>query len=194
MILLFIFTFDDSLFPRHVFRTLNQSTQTALVVTETTDTLGKKDGSELQGESKSDLPVTRQLTLTEGDMNRSRTYWEILSPIQRFPEDKTTWWQYFRRPFVLFFFPNIVLVSSLFDHRGAILTVSKAGIIFAFGCTAGKLNLLFQQQCQELKADFYAGIVSFNTISEILTEDPYDWGTGPTGLVFLAALVGSFIG
>ncbi|KAJ9616006.1 hypothetical protein H2204_014175 [Knufia peltigerae] len=194
VILLFIFTFDDSLFPRHVFRTLNQSTQTALVVTETTDTLGKKDGSELQGESKSDLPVTRQLTLTEGDMNRSRTYWEILSPIQRFPEDKTTWWQYFRRPFVLFFFPNIVLVSSLFDHRGAILTVSKAGIIFAFGCTAGKLNLLFQQQCQELKADFYAGIVSFNTISEILTEDPYDWGTGPTGLVFLAALVGSFIG
>ena len=41
---------------------------------------------------------------------------------------------------------------------------------------------------------FNIGIVSFNTISEILTDDPYDWGTGPTGLIFLAALVGSFIG
>jgi MFS family permease len=39
-----------------------------------------------------------------------------------------------------------------------------------------------------------AGIVSFNTISEILTEPPYDWSTSSTGLVFLAALVGNFVG
>lgn len=49
-----------------------------------------------------------------------------------------------------------------------------AAVIFAFGCTAG--------------------IVSFNTISEILTEPPYDWSTTSTGLVFLAALVGNVIG
>lgn len=39
-----------------------------------------------------------------------------------------------------------------------------------------------------------AGIVSFNTISEILTEPPYNWSTTSTGLVFLAALVGDFVG
>lgn len=27
-----------------------------------------------------------------------------------------------------------------------------------------------------------------------MTEAPYNWGTGATGLLFLAALVGSFIG
>jgi hypothetical protein len=50
----------------------------------------------------------------------------------------------------------------------------QAGLIYAFANTAG--------------------IVSFNTISEIMTDDPYNWSTGPTGLMFLAALVGSFIG
>lgn len=36
--------------------------------------------------------------------------------------------------------------------------------------------------------------MTFNTISEILTEPPYDWSTTATGLVFLAALVGNFVG
>lgn len=39
-----------------------------------------------------------------------------------FPEDRTTYFQYFRRPFALFLFPNVVI----------------SGCIFAFGCT-GKL-------------------------------------------------------
>ncbi|KAI1629195.1 putative MFS transporter [Exophiala viscosa] len=159
VVVLFIFTFDDTLFPRHIYRGRSGPAENAEAVAATAETHQEKtaDGSEPQ--PKSAPPVTRQVTKTEGTMYKPpRTYWEILSPIHSFPEDKTTWWQYFRRPFVLFFFPNIVC----------------AGIIFAFGCTAG--------------------IVSFNTISEILTDDPYDWGTGPTGLIFLAALVGSFIG
>lgn len=52
--------------------------------------------------------------------------------------------------------------------------MKQAGFIFAFGCTAG--------------------IVSFNTISEILTDEPYNFSTTATGLVFFAALVGNFIG
>lgn len=87
-----------------------------------------------------------------------RTYRQKLALVHSFPDDKTTWFQYFRRPFNLFLFPNIVL----------------AGIQFAFGCTAG--------------------IVSFNTISEIMTESPYNWSAGSAGLLFLAALVGNFIG
>ncbi|KAK0659534.1 putative MFS-type transporter [Lasiodiplodia hormozganensis] len=75
-----------------------------------------------------------------------------------YPQDTTTWWQYFQRPFFLFGFPNVVI----------------SGFIFAFGCTAG--------------------IVSFNTISEILTAPPYNWSTTATGLVFLAALVGNGVG
>ena len=87
-----------------------------------------------------------------------RSYAQKLKPWVYYPQDRTTYWQYFRRPFLLFAIPNIVI----------------AGVIFAFGCTAG--------------------IVSFNTISEILTEAPYNWSTTSTGLVFLAALVGNFVG
>ena len=87
-----------------------------------------------------------------------RSYIQKLKPWVYYPQDRTTYWQYFRRPFLLFTFPNVVI----------------AGVIFAFGCTAG--------------------IVSFNTISEILTEPPYNWSTTSTGLVFLAALVGNFVG
>ncbi|EGD99090.1 MFS transporter [Trichophyton tonsurans CBS 112818] len=87
-----------------------------------------------------------------------RTYIQHLKPWVHFPQDKTTYWQYFRRPFVLFLFPNIII----------------AGVIFAFGCTAG--------------------IVSFGTISRITSEPPYSWSTTSTGLIYLAALVGNIVG
>lgn len=94
----------------------------------------------------------------DGEEIPPRTYRQKIALVHRFADDKTTWFQYFRRPFYLFAFPNIVL----------------AGIQFAFGCTAG--------------------IVSFNTISEIMTESPYNWSAGSTGLIFLAALIGNFLG
>lgn len=90
--------------------------------------------------------------------HEKRTLLERLKPWTFQPEDKTTYWQYFKRPFFLFAFPNVVL----------------AGVIFAFGCTAG--------------------IVSFNTISEIMTNEPYNFSTTATGLMFLSALVGSVFG
>lgn len=67
--------------------------------------------------------------------------------------------------------PHYLASSNL---TRAILKTKQSGFIFAFGCTAG--------------------IVSFNTISEILTEPPYDFSTTATGLVFFAALVGSAVG
>lgn len=146
LILLFIFTFDDTMFPRYRFagRSLR-------------DTMQRSD----EKGDKSDSPVSQ--TETEGNDNDDldlppRTYLQKLALIHYFADDQTTWFQYFRRPFYLFAFPNIVL----------------AGIQFAFGCTAG--------------------IVSFNTISEILTRPPYNWSAGSAGLIFLAALVGNFIG
>lgn len=40
-----------------------------------------------------------------------RTLLQRLSLWSYQPEDKTTYWQYFKRPFFLFAFPNVVLVS-----------------------------------------------------------------------------------
>ena len=107
----------------------------------------------------SDLPISPTTSHDAGEISiPPRTYRQKIALVHYFHDDKTTWLQYFRRPFYLFLFPNIVL----------------AGIQFAFGCTAG--------------------IVSFNTISEIMTEPPYNWSAGSAGLLFLAALVGNFIG
>ncbi|KAL4784730.1 major facilitator superfamily domain-containing protein [Aspergillus varians] len=157
VVILFIFTMDDSLFPRHVLGMSSSVAQQASPINQ-----GASDNQEAGGDEKKEEPsvnLTRQATVGQGTTELlPRNYWHVLAPIHRYSEDRTTWWQYFRRPFHLFAFPNIVV----------------AGMIYAFANTAG--------------------IVSFNTISEILTDAPYNWGTGPTGLIFLAALVGSFIG
>lgn len=108
--------------------------------------------------SRTESPTSTVGNTTFSEQIHSRTFWQKVALVHYFADDQTTWLQYFRRPFYLFAFPNIVL----------------AGIQFAFGCTAG--------------------IVSFNTISEIMTDAPYNWSAGSTGLLFLAALVGNFIG
>jgi hypothetical protein len=119
-----------------------------------------KENTDNQTEKEEQLepPVTEVTSNGIGEDIPPRTYRQKLALVHYFSDDETTWFQYFRRPFYLFAFPNIVL----------------AGIQFAFGCTAG--------------------IVSFNTISEIMTEPPYNWSAGSTGLIFLAALIGNFLG
>jgi len=140
------------MFPRYRFR--NQPSIEPPKRESTQPSLEKQDQ---YSKEKSNLTITA--SHSAGDISMPpRTYIQKLAPIHYFKDDQTTWFQYFRRPFYLFLFPNIVL----------------AGIQFAFGCTAG--------------------IVSFNTISEIMTEPPYNWSAGSAGLLFLAALVGNFIG
>ncbi|RDW64469.1 putative MFS transporter [Aspergillus mulundensis] len=155
--ILFIFTMDDTLFPRHALISSNAARQQPSAAPPSTTDPYAADDSETKKGPTTDL--TRQPTVGQGRTDLlPRSYLQVLSPIHRWKEDKTTWWQYFRRPFHLFAFPNIIM----------------AGLIYAFANTAG--------------------IVSFNTISEIMTEAPYNWSSGPTGLMFLAALIGSFIG
>jgi hypothetical protein len=149
LILLFIFTFDDTMFPRYRFNTHIDPPQPS----SKTDSQG-----EAEKDTPIDPPVSEITSHGLGDDITPRSYRQNIALIHYFPDDETTWFQYFRRPFYLFAFPNIVL----------------AGIQFAFGCTAG--------------------IVSFNTISEIMTEPPYNWSAGSTGLIFLAALTGNFLG
>lgn len=149
LILLFVFAFDDTTFPRYRFNSRNDPSQPS----------GKADSQgEPEKESQLEPPVLEVTSNGLGEDIIPRSYRQKIALIHYFTDDETTWFQYFRRPFYLFAFPNIVL----------------AGIQFAFGCTAG--------------------IVSFNTISEIMTEAPYNWSAGSTGLIFLAALIGNFLG
>ncbi|KAL4940607.1 hypothetical protein BDV06DRAFT_230196 [Aspergillus oleicola] len=157
---LIFFSLDDSLFPRHALGSASTFPTDEATIVNTTDgeTNNGMAGEDAKKTSEAQA-LNRTVTLGHGSLDvLPRNYWHILAPVHIFEEDRTTWWQYFRRPFYLFAFPNIII----------------AGFIYAFANTAG--------------------IVSFNTISEIMTEAPYNWGTGSTGLLFLAALVGSFTG
>ncbi|RWQ98656.1 putative MFS transporter [Paecilomyces variotii] len=152
LIVLFIFTFDDTMFPRH--RSQNQLPQNI-------PPSQQDDKTPLPAPDDKTKHVPVSLTPSQGEgeiIVPPRKYLQRAALWHYFPDDKTTWFQYFRRPFYLFAFPNIVL----------------SGIQFAFGCTAG--------------------IVSFNTISEIMTEPPYNWSVSAAGLMFLAAIVGDFVG
>lgn len=154
LILLFIFTFDDTMFPRYRFRNSGFSAAK-------TETCTTQEDAQVTSEKDQKLEPSTSVAVSQGAGEVDippRTYRQKIALIHYLEDDQTTWYQYFRRPFFLFAFPNIVL----------------AGIQFAFGCTAG--------------------IISFNTISEIMTEPPYNWSAGSVGLLFLAALVGNFIG
>ncbi|KAE8152215.1 MFS general substrate transporter [Aspergillus avenaceus] len=153
LILLFIFTFDDTMFPRYRFS--ERPSPAPVKGAEGRDALS--DEGEKHHKEGPQLTVSSSHSAGEVDMP-PRTYLQKMALVHYFKDDQTSWFQYFRRPFYLFAFPNIVL----------------AGIQFAFGCTAG--------------------IVSFNTISEIMTMPPYNWSSGSTGLLFLSALLGNFIG
>jgi MFS family permease len=152
---LLIFTFEETLFPRFIFGRLEGVLPTSESRSSTSDAHAKEIDSKGAADNVSSEP--EDMPVQQRDFPR-RTYLQKLKLLVYFPEDRTTYMQYFLRPFTLFLFPNVVI----------------SGIIFACGCTAG--------------------IVSFNTISEILTEAPYNWSTTSAGLIFLAALVGNIVG
>ncbi|RDW79869.1 hypothetical protein BP6252_04507 [Coleophoma cylindrospora] len=154
---LIFFTMDDSMFPRDAFTSSTNSLIPSAA--SDSDVVGSEDLSQRDAKTKNMQSSDQQVVPTEGLVTLPpRTYLGLLSPIHYYKEDSTTFYQYFRRPFVLFSFPNVVL----------------SAIIFGFACTGG--------------------FASFSTMAEILMAPPYNWGTGPTGLVNLAGLIGSFIG
>lgn len=109
LILLFA-TFEETLFPRFLFPTVGvRPTQCV--------------NAECEGEKAAEGPKVLRPVETPADFDvnddvpeySKRTLAQRLKPFQYFKEDKTTYWQYFRRPFFLFTFPNIVLVSQSQD-------------------------------------------------------------------------------
>ncbi|KAF5252786.1 hypothetical protein FANTH_2110 [Fusarium anthophilum] len=146
----FIFSFEETLFSRFLFAGLQS---TPLSSQKDEETAEKSTGGK-----KLDLRAVSSQANGIVDDFPKRSYRQILKPWVKYPQNKTSFWQYFLRPFFLWGLPNVVI----------------AAFIYAFGATAG--------------------IVSFNTISEILTEPPYNFSTTHTGLVFFAALIGDIIG
>lgn len=141
------------MFPRFLF----SSTSTEHVETTITTTLNPSEKFDLENCNTSDLPTSASVD-SPSSLFPKRTYLQTLTLWVYQPEDSTTYWAYFKRPFFLWTFPTAVI----------------PGFIFAFGCTAG--------------------IVSFNTISEILSSAPYNFSSTAVGLICFATLVGSIIG
>lgn len=110
LLLLFLFSFEETLFPRFLFSQQEVPPVESLSDTEAprlearkTETSGSKGGAETGiRPSRSGVSI---------DEFPRRTYLNTLKPWVRYPQNKTTFWQYFRRPFFLWGFPNIVIVS-----------------------------------------------------------------------------------
>ncbi|OJD34270.1 mfs transporter [Diplodia corticola] len=165
VLVLLALSFEETMFPRFLFARHSAAGENSNGPVEGEASGGNqhevddpdRKGTKVVAEQQSANGVDAEVGDTFPDIPK-RTAIQRLKPWTYYPQDTTTWWQYLRRPFVLFAFPNVVI----------------SGLIFAFGCTAG--------------------IVSFNTISEILTHPPYNFSTTSTGLVFLAALAGNVLG
>ncbi|KAE8145963.1 MFS transporter [Aspergillus avenaceus] len=164
LIVAFFFTFEETLFPRFLFSssgslpTTKAVTPTQLDVCPDGEAATNKEKEPTVTDSASVEIVGSAINTPSPSQFPEWTYREKLRLWTYFPQDLTSYWTYFKRPFFLLAFPNIVI----------------AGIIFAFGCTAG--------------------IVTNNTISETLSAAPYNFTDSQTGLVYISALVGSIIG
>ncbi|KAH8903398.1 MFS general substrate transporter [Coniochaeta sp. PMI_546] len=158
---LLFFTFEETMFPRFLFSpNIIHAIGAPLADDKEIGNDTTKDPTKVSSDADLDLRVVSRTSADQALIHQfpKRSYLQKLRPWVYYPQNRTGFWQYFRRPFFLWAFPNVVI----------------AGFIFAFGCTAG--------------------IVSFNTISEILTSEPYNFSTTATGLVFFAALIGNCIG
>jgi hypothetical protein len=127
---LLFFTFEETLFPRFVFEKI----QGVLPVVQgrASPVESHVDGEHLD---KKDLNHVTTVQSENPDLQQRdfprRTYAQKLRLWVYFPEDKTTYFQYFRRPFALFLFPNVVI----------------SGCIFAFGCTGKFVRSTMLDSC-----------------------------------------------
>lgn len=127
VLFLLIFTFDlETLFPRFLF---NRHILGLPIHASKDGPATFKTASQDADPDKRDTggPGLRTSPSNIGSTTRSsrdypkRTFLQRLKPWTHYSEDKTSYWQYFRRPFMLFTLPNVGI----------------AGVIFTFGCTAG---------------------------------------------------------
>lgn len=132
LIIAFAFAFDDTMFPRYRFKGDAYNSNDG---DEVTTSAGSGSSPDLHQMEERKGPLGKSTTSTTTFVSTGetttgqilsipplRTYLQQLAPVHYLPDNKTTFFQYFRRPFYLFLFPNIVL----------------AGLQFAFAHTGGK--------------------------------------------------------
>jgi hypothetical protein len=103
VLIAFTFTFEETLFPRFLFAGLQAAPLPSQKDEETAEESTEGKRLELR-------PVPSQANGMIDDFPK-RSYQQILKPWVRFPQNKTTFWQYFRRPFFLWGFPNVIIVG-----------------------------------------------------------------------------------
>ncbi|GAV28110.1 hypothetical protein PMKS-001578 [Pichia membranifaciens] len=128
---LFVFTFQETLFPRFLFE---RGEHTKFLEQFKSSEVEYLDDSPQNSTHKLDKKENVKVDLTDEVFEYeipkiedfpAPSWGEIITKWWvYYPQDKTTFWQYFRRPFILFTFPNILY----------------AGFNFGFGGTAGMLS------------------------------------------------------
>jgi hypothetical protein len=115
VLLILFFTFEETLFPRFLFGSVSAECHP-----ETMHSVQAGDDKIISYQSAhkrtGELGNSGAMTAFVDPFPR-RTYLQMLKLWVYFPENKTTYMQYFRRPFFLFAFPNVVIVSSAFLPR-----------------------------------------------------------------------------
>lgn len=144
VLVLLVVSFEETMFPRFLF-----ARHSAAAVSGSSDGPVEGDGSQYKADpDRKDASVVAEQQPASGVDTEAgdtlpdfpkRTAVQKLKLWTYCPQDTTTWWQYFRRPFFLFGFPNVVIVRCCPFTNGEnhITDTSQSGFIFAFGCTAG---------------------------------------------------------
>jgi hypothetical protein len=102
------------MFPRFLFTpSVIDATVTSRSDVEEAGTCAAKESAKVSAEGGMNLPVTSHTSEGQSliDQFPKRTYLQVLRPWTHYPQNKTGFWQYFRRPFFLWGFPNIVIVG-----------------------------------------------------------------------------------
>lgn len=112
LILLFL-SFEETLFPRFLFTSSGNPVHNAAA---------QKPDSESK-DSHTIASVSNHYGFPRRKLVERLRLWVY------YPEDRTTYWQYFRRPFFLLSFPNVIIVSTLRPSRNSALTQWALGCI-----------------------------------------------------------------
>lgn len=113
MFVLLFFSFEETMFPRFLFTpTVIDATPASRADVEEAGTCAAKESAKVSAEGGMDLRVASHPSEGQAPVDEfpKRTYLQLLRPWTQYPQNKTGFWQYFRRPFFLWGFPNVVIV------------------------------------------------------------------------------------
>ncbi|KAE8410912.1 major facilitator superfamily domain-containing protein [Aspergillus pseudocaelatus] len=126
LIIAFFFTFEETMFPRFLFTSSHTRPTNKATILAQSDAAPEDEAATTKGKGpviadNASVEEGTAFYTPEPSQFPKRTCREKLRLWVYYPQDHTSYWAYFKRPFFLLGFPNIVI----------------AGVIFAFGCTSG---------------------------------------------------------